>query len=133
MCRWDFKVIASFGWVNNKEGNWPEVHTTAEWVSIKMRRSAINTDYLFDETAARIVQLVKQLAYGLDEFWQGQGTFLQNIQIGTGVYSLLFNRYQRSFLAVKQPVVKFTTHLHLMLRLRMNGAVPLLQLLAYIT
>jgi hypothetical protein len=30
-----------------------------------MRQSAINTDYLFDETAARIVQLVKQLAYGV--------------------------------------------------------------------
>jgi hypothetical protein len=99
---------------------------------MKMRWSAINTDYLFDETAARIVQLIKQLAYGLDDLgfqsWQEQGTFLQNTQIGTGVYSLLFSRYQSSFLAVKQPVVKFTIHLQLMLRLRMNGAIPLLQL-----
>jgi len=71
MRRWDLKVTASFSWLNNKEGNWPEVHTTAEWVSIKMRRSAINTDYLFDDRADRIVQLVKQLAYRLDESWQG--------------------------------------------------------------
>jgi hypothetical protein len=129
MCRWNFEVTASFSWLNHNDGKWPEVQTTAEWVSIKMRWSAINTDYLFDETSARIVQLVKQVTCALYDLciqsWQEQGTFLQNIQIGTGVYSLLFSGYQSSFLAVKLPVVKLTTHLHLMLRLRMNGATPL--------
>jgi hypothetical protein len=126
------KVTASFSWINHNDGKWPEVQTIAEWVSIKMRRYAISTDQLFDETAARIVQLVKQLAYGLDDLgfqsWQGQGTFLQNIQIDKGAYSLLFNGYHSSFPAVKQPVVNLTSHRHLMLRLGMNGAIPLLQL-----
>jgi hypothetical protein len=102
MCRWNF---ASFSWLNHNDGKLPEVQTTAEWVSIKMRWSATNTNCLFDETSARIVQLVKQLACGLYDLgfqsWQEQETFLQNIQNGTGVYSLLFNGYQSSFLAVK--------------------------------
>jgi len=87
MCRWNFEVTASFSWLNHNDGKLPEVQTTAEWVSIKMRWSAINTDCLFDETSARIVQLVKQLACGLYDLgfqsWQEQGTFLQNIQNGT--------------------------------------------------
>jgi hypothetical protein len=82
-------VTASFSSINHNNGKWPEVQTTTEWFSIKMRRYAINTDYLFYETAAGIVQLVKQLAYGLYDWgfqsWQVQETFLQNIQIGTGL------------------------------------------------
>jgi len=132
ICRWNFEVTVSFSWINHNESKWTEVQTTAEWVSIKMRQSAINIDYLYDETAVGIVQLVKQLAYGLYNLGfqscQEQETFLHNVQIGIGVYSLLFNGYQSSFLAVKQPVVKLATHLHLMLRLRMNGAIALLHL-----
>jgi len=54
MCRWNFEVTASFSWLNHNDGKLPEVQTTAEWVSIKMRWSAIDTDCLF-ETSARIV------------------------------------------------------------------------------
>jgi hypothetical protein len=46
-----------------------------------------------------------------------------------GPHSPLFNGYQGSFLDVKQPGQ--TTHLHLVPRLRMGGAITLLSLYAF--
>lgn len=37
---------------------------------------------------------------------------------------LLLNRYKCSFLGVKRPGRKFTTHIHLVLKLRTSGAAP---------
>jgi hypothetical protein len=46
--------------------------------------------------------------------------------------SLLFSGYQGSFLGVHGQGMKLTTLLHLVPRLRMNGAVPLLLIYAFI-
>jgi hypothetical protein len=50
-------------------------------------------------------------------------------QLG-GPPSLLFSDYVDAFLEVKQQGMKLTTHLHLVLMLRITGAIPLLYLYA---
>ena len=45
--------------------------------------------------------------------------------------SLLCSRYRCSFSKVRRPDVKLNTHLHLRHRLGLNGAIPLLPLLAF--
>jgi hypothetical protein len=46
-------------------------------------------------------------------------------------FSLLFQENQDSFPKVKKPGVKLTTHLHLVSRLRVQGAIPLLPLYVF--
>jgi hypothetical protein len=49
-----------------------------------------------------------------------------------GATCLLFGECQGSFLELKREGLKLTTHLHLLPRLRMSGAIPILLLYAFI-
>jgi len=49
-----------------------------------------------------------------------------------GLRSLLFSGYQCFFLGVHGQGMKLTTHIHLLPRLRMSGAVPLIPIYAFV-